>query len=127
SCYRHLASNVCSGWNRRMWWAEETARKQAATSGPSANEEMQLTNPGFLVGKPTADVRCRRAVFIESGFAADLRCSADAGARTWKRRVTGGVVGGCSGVVVVRRHGRQPQRLHPRERAWRETSLGARS
>ena len=40
---------------------------------------MQLTKPGLLVGGRAARLRSRRAIFIQSGFAADLRCSADAG------------------------------------------------
>jgi hypothetical protein len=43
------------------------------------NEEMQLTKPdGGLAGGHGDDVRCRRAIVFESGFAADLRCYPDA-------------------------------------------------
>ena len=39
------------------------------------NKEMQLTKPdGLLAGRRAAHGRRRRAVFFESGFAADLRC-----------------------------------------------------
>ena len=42
------------------------------------NEEMQLTKPdALLVGGRGAHVGRRRAIVFESGFAADLRCSAD--------------------------------------------------
>jgi hypothetical protein len=42
------------------------------------NKEMQLTRPdGSLVGGRGAYVRHRRAIVVESGLAADLRCSAD--------------------------------------------------
>ena len=52
--------------------------------GPSArvtasNEEMQLTRPGWLVGVPAAIVRGPAGNLIESGLAADLRCSTDRG------------------------------------------------
>ena len=43
------------------------------------NKEMQLTKRGFLVGAPARFVRRRPAIFIESRFAADLRCWADGG------------------------------------------------
>ncbi len=43
------------------------------------NKEMQLTKRGSLAGGPAA-LAVRRAIFIESRFAADLRCSADTGA-----------------------------------------------
>jgi hypothetical protein len=80
------------------------------------NEEMQLTKPdGLLVGGRGDHVRCRRAIVFESGFAADLRCSASAGARAWKRRGTGRVVGGWLRPSSPH-DGRQLRRLHPRER-----------
>jgi hypothetical protein len=50
------------------------------------NEEMQLTKPdGLLVGGRGAHVQRRRAIVFESGFAADLRCSAD----PWWSRLRG--------------------------------------
>jgi hypothetical protein len=53
---------------------------QAGPVGRSSNEEMQLTKPdGLLVGGRGDPVRCRRAIVFQSGFAADLRCSADLG------------------------------------------------
>jgi hypothetical protein len=46
------------------------------------NEEMQLTkSDGSLAGGRGDHVRCRRAIVIESGFAADLRCWADSQVR----------------------------------------------
>ena len=49
-----------------------------ASSVAPHNEEMQLTKPdGLLVGGHGDHVYCRRAIAIESGFAADLRCSTD--------------------------------------------------
>jgi len=51
--------------------------------GGRPNEEMQLTKPdGGLVGGHGDHVRRRHAVVFESGFAADLRCSADLGKMT---------------------------------------------
>ena len=42
--------------------------------GPS-NEEMQLTKRGLLAGAPAGSIAARPAIFIESRFVADLRCS----------------------------------------------------
>jgi hypothetical protein len=69
--------------------------RDGRVSTAPANEEMQLTERGRLVGAPAADDRCRPAIFIESRSAADLRCSTSLrdGARpalvdsaSWSRR-----------------------------------------
>ena len=60
---------------------------ERAAAGAPPNEEMQLTKPdGLLVGGRGANVHRRRAIVFESGFAADLRCSADAGHLSEGRR-----------------------------------------
>lgn len=45
----------------------------------SSNEDMQQTKRARFADAPAADDGCRPAIFTKSRFAADPRCSADAG------------------------------------------------
>jgi hypothetical protein len=54
--------------------ARRVRRKEAAAQRGDAADEA-----GCLVGAPAAETAARPAIFIESRFAADLRCSASAG------------------------------------------------
>jgi hypothetical protein len=65
------------------------------------NEEMQLTDRGFLVGAPAADDRRRPAIFIESRSAADLRCSPCLGRGSVRRRALGIIVAVLAGGTAL--------------------------
>jgi hypothetical protein len=59
-------------------WVRVSARTGEGLLAASSNEEMQPTKPdGRLAGGRGARVHRRGAIVLESGFAADLRCSAD--------------------------------------------------
>src|SRR5207244_2117039 len=73
---RHASAAFASRPNQRQSRSE---MKEAAHPWDVVEQGDAADEAGFSCRRARADVRCPRAGVIESGFAADPRCSADAG------------------------------------------------